>query len=308
MTKEIEELGAILALLEVKGLGPVKFKTIYNRFKSFIKIFDLNLKELKAEFGFRDIILKEIVKRKNNLSTFTKEAEKQKVTARLLGADIITYFDDFYPPNLFESNHCVPILYTLGNKELLKDVKSCAVVGTRKPSSWTTEQVNIAVKKLVNEGFTIVSGLALGVDAIAHRVALENNGKTISVLGSGVDVVYPKANSELREKIIQKGIIISEYKFGMKVQEFALKKRNKITVGLSRFVLIAQTSDKGGTMNAYRAAKEQKKKIGVLLPLNTHGFEGNLRILEDKKIEVFRFKEGKDVKFPKLENDQRLLV
>tara|TARA_Y100000310_G_scaffold335051_1_gene416165 strand:+ start:994 stop:1920 length:927 start_codon:yes stop_codon:yes gene_type:complete len=308
MDNNIDELAAILSLLEIKGLGPVKFKVIYNRFKSFRKVFDLSLKELKVEFGFRDIILKNIIKKKDSVKSFREEAEKQKVTARLLGANIITYFDDFYPPNLFESNHCVPILYTLGNTELLKEIKTCAVVGTRKPSSWTTEQVNIAVKNLVNEGYTIVSGLALGVDAIAHGAALDNNSKTISVLGCGVDVIYPKGNAELREKIIHNGIIVSEYKFGMKVQEFALKKRNKITVGLSKYVLVAQTSDKGGTMNAYRAVKEQKKRMGVLLPKNTKGFEGNLKILEDKKIEVLKFKEGKDVKFPKLENDQRLLI
>ena len=320
------ELAAILALLEVKGLGPVKFKLIYEKLRSFSRIFDLSKQQLENEFKFKDgylfkidikfinnlenntisedlkksfknnryylsdeakILSKDnkgwkiidaereyIVKKssgklsihqniihgisnqKRHLSNFYKKAEEQIKLADRLNANIISFFDKGYPPNLYQSNHSVPLLYVLGDISVLKNEKCCAVVGTREPLEWTIEETKRAVKKLSSRGFTIVSGLAIGTDEIAHRTALENGGKTIAVLGCGVDILYPTKNSILKMEIEEKGAVVSEYPFGTKVKEFRLKKRNKITVGLSKFVLITQTSGKGGTMNSYRAAIE----------------------------------------------------
>src|SRR3989344_4837293 len=255
MSYNTKEIGAILNLLEVKGFGPVKFKTFFKSSNSFQKVFDIT-KE----------VVSQILERKLKLEYFEDEARKVIEKTNLNQIKIITFFDENYPKTLFESNHSVPILYVKGNLNILNKLKSCAVVGTRKPDEWAIENGKIAVKKLVNDGFCIVSGLAMGVDAIAHKTALDNGGDTIAVLGCGIDVDYPKENFILKNEIIKHGVVVSEYPPGTKVQDFALKKRNKIIVGLSNYVMIVQTSEKGGTMNYYIAAKEQKKPIGVLIP------------------------------------------
>lgn len=307
---DIRELTAILSLLRVKGLGPVKFRSIYEQLNSFSRIFDLSKGDIESRFKFHEKIVNGILTQKNDLERFEETAKDQLEKANKLNAHLITYFDKEYPRNLYNSNHSVPLIYVLGNLSVLKDEKCCAVVGTRKPIDWTQKQIKIAVKKLVNENFTIVSGLALGVDEVAHSAAVENNGKTIAVVGCGVDFPYPAQNTLLRNKIIENGAIISEYSFGTKVLVFGLKKRNKIIVGLSKYALITQTSEKGGTMNAYRAALEQKKPVGVFYPppLLRKQFDGNLKILKERRIPVLKFSNGGEVNFSSDSYDQRLII
>jgi DNA processing protein len=305
-----KELVAILTLLQVKGLGPVKFRSIYEQFHSFSRVFDLPSFEIREKLHFPDKIVDGISQQKEKTESIEQTAREQITKARNLNAHLITYSDKEYPPNLYASNHCVPLLYALGNLSVLKNEKCCAVVGTRKPTKWAEQEAKFAVKKLVNDDFTIVSGLAIGIDRIAHSTTLDNSGKTIAVVGCGVDFPYPKQNIDVRERIIQNGVIISEYQFGTKVLVFGLKKRNKIIVGLSKYVLITQTSQKGGTMNAYRAALEQKKPVGIFYPpsnLAKH-FNGNLKILRESKIPVFKFTSGDGVDFSRENYAQRLLV
>ncbi len=364
------ELGAILALMEVRGLGPIKFKRIYEKLKSFEKLFELSQTELKENFGFgnsyifkiernflsefkdkiisenvrkkfnkngyfisdnarvilvsseefkildsnREYLIKksneklgvylnvisEILYKKDNLHKYYLKAEKEIKEADRLNAHIISFCDDEYPPNLYNSNQPVPLLYATGDLSVLKKSKFCAVVGTRKPSIWAAEETEKAVNKLILNDYVIVSGLATGIDEIAHRSALKYGGKTIAVLGCGVDISYPPQNLDLKKKIEKSGgAVISEYTFGTPIKDFRLKKRNKITVGLSECVLIAQTSKRGGTMNAYKAAIEQKKRVGVFYPPESlkNEFDGNLKIIEEKKTSVFKFTSGDSVNF-----------
>jgi len=273
-------------------------------------VFDLSEDDIRNRFKFHENIAKGILAQKNNLQKFEETAKNQLEEANQLNAHLITYFDEEYPRNLYNSNHSVPIIYVLGNLSILKNEKCCAVVGTRKPLDWTKKEIKVAVEKLVSENFTIVSGLALGVDEIAHSTAIENDGKTIAVVGCGVDFPYPRQNYVLRNKIVENGAIISEYPFGTKVLVFGLKKRNKIIVGLSKHVLVTQTSEKGGTMNAYRAALEQKKPVGIFYPPRflRKQFDGNLKILKDGKIPVLKFASGKDVNFSRDIHVQSVLV
>jgi len=305
-----KELTAILNLLQVKGLGPVKFRSIYEQFHSFSKIFDLPFYEIREKLAFPKKIVEGIPLQKDRIGLLERMAKDQLAKARSLNAHIVTYADEEYPPNLYNSNHCVPLIYALGDLSILKSEKCCAVVGTRKPTKWTQQEARLAVKKLVADNFTIVSGLAMGIDRIAHLTTIDNNGKTIAVVGCGVDFPYPRQNIDIRNKIVENGVIISEYPFGTKVLVFGLKKRNKIIVGLSKYILITQTSQKGGTMNAYRAALEQKKTVGIFYPpsnLMKH-FNGNLKILKEKKIPVLKFTSGDGVDFSREDYAQRLLV
>lgn len=305
--EKINELAAIYCLKRIKGLGPVKSRKIFEASNSFYDFCisyrnwlvhrDLDFKYQLFPRKFQERFENEFITNYNKFNQCRDFILTQLNKADHFGGNIITFHDDFYPKNLYHSNQSIPLLYVAGDLKILKKEKVCAVVGTRKPCNWTLRHTKLAVRRLVKEGYVIVSGLAKGVDTVAHQTALEYGGKTIAVLGSGIDIYYPSENKQLHNEIKHKGIILSEYPFGMKVQSFSLKKRNKIIVGLSKFVLITETSPKGGTMNAYLAAVEQKKPVGVFKPIEDVGgnFEGNEKIARDGKTKVKKFSSGDEL-------------
>jgi len=305
--KRITELAIIHCLDRIKGLGPVKFKQIYETYKSFSAFwetinsrgFDLRSRALDFDVKFEKNFMKQLKTLKRKLADSRNFVIQQTDKARKLDGRLISYFDNEYPPNLYKTNQCVPILYVAGNLDILRNERCCAVVGTRNPSEWSQKETKIAVDKLVKQGYVIVSGLAKGIDAIAHETALAERGKTISVVGCGIDIYYPKENRKLQDAIRQKGVIVSEYPFGARIQSISLQKRDKIIVGLSEYILIVETSRKGGTMNAYRAVLEQRKPVGVFLPSipTLVNFEGNIQIAQEQKTKVYRFPDGNSVNF-----------
>lgn len=291
----------------IKGFGPVKFRQIYEVYKSFsifwktvvIEKREFQTRGSNFELNFGKKLFSQIKKLPAELSESQKFAIDQVRKAKEFGGKLITYSDDEYPRNLYSTNQCVPILYAVGNTDFLKDNNSCAVVGTRNPSEWSISQTRVAVQRLAKQRRVIVSGLAKGIDTIAHQTALDANGKTIAVLGCGVDVYYPRENAPLQNEIKRKGLIVSEYPFGTRIQPISLQKRDKIIVGLSKNILIVETTEKGGTMNAYRAVLEQKKNIGVFTPpANLSGnFDGNMKIIKEGKTKVHCFPNGQAVDF-----------
>jgi len=316
--QKVEEIAAIILLKKVKGFGPVKFRYIYEKFGSFSRFVDLASESTKS---FRDVThVTNMLGRKVWLDVihhlkvgkreeFQRAALKQIRKAKEVNGHLITFDDEYYPKNLYRTNQCVPIIYTIGNVSILENHKFCAVVGTRNPSRWTIEETQRLVERLVNEDYVIVSGLAKGIDAICHERALDNYGKTIAVMGCGPDVFYPSENKDLQDRIKRSGLIISEYPFGSKVTDLSLKKRNKITVGLSDLVFITETSITGGTMNSYLAAVEQKKTIKIFLPFSDVGgdFIGNLRIYTDPRIVVERVPTGNEHNLDKLQHVKALI-
>lgn len=187
---------------------------------------------------------------------------------------------EYYPKKLLDLKDPPKCLWTVGNLELLKqtqDFPTLAVVGTRRYS----EYGKIVVRKIVQElssYFIIVSGMALGIDALSHKICIENNGKTIAVLGSGVDEesIYPKENIRLAKEILEKqGLIISELEPGTKATKFTFPKRNRIIAGLSDGVLVIEAREKSGTIITANFAKEIKRKVfavpGSVFSVNSKG-------------------------------------
>ena len=148
-------------------------------------------------------------------------------------------------------------LFCLGNEELLKEEKLVAVVGSRRMSEYGKWVIREMVPELVKNSIVIVSGMAFGVDAEAQRVCIENGGKTIAVLASGVDVVSPKGNEWLYQMILKnRGLIVSEYKNGTEPSADKFLSRNRIISGLSLGVLVVEGAARSGAMNtAANAAK-----------------------------------------------------
>lgn len=178
--------------------------------------------------------------------------------------EVVKLGESRYPKKLENIKKPPKQLYFQGNLELLKE-NIIAVVGSR---NCTENGKNLAekfTKELVEQGIIIASGLANGIDTIAHKITLENNGKTIAVLGNGFNQIFPKENIDLYHKIIKEGgLIISEYSPDVKAESINFINRNRIVSGISIGVLVIEAAYRSGTSITARCAKEQEKKVFVL--------------------------------------------
>lgn len=174
--------------------------------------------------------------------------------------NVITIYDKDYPEGLKKIHNKPLVLYVKGN--IIKDDElALAVVGSRKATAygkWATEKL---VKDLVSIGITIVSGLALGIDSFAHRTALDNNGRTIGVVGNGLDIIYPKKNKVLYEEISKKGAIITEYFCKVPPVKYNFPLRNRIISGLSLGVIVIEAKEKSGSLITVQHALEQGREV-----------------------------------------------
>lgn len=279
-------LGYWHCLNQVKGLGPLRIKTLLVLFNNPEGIYKLSKEQLLCIKGIDEKIADSMIASKGKLDTCIDFMRSEQQKALSLNADILALTDGHYPKILKETNACPALLYVRGNLNMLANLnKTISIVGTREVSNYGEAIAFSLAKQLASVGWVVVSGMAKGADSAAHRGVIEAPGTTIAVLGCGVDVIYPREAKDLYNQILQKGLIISEYPLGTRPNELNLKKRNKITVGLSTAVVIVETSENGGTMNAVRAAIEQKKKIFVLEPQdkNNVNVSGNIKILNEGK-------------------------
>ena len=195
-----------------------------------------------------------------------------------------------YPKCLLQISDPPLLLHVLGNIDAIN--KDCiAIVGTREP----TEYGIVAAKKLgalfAESGYVVVSGLADGIDAAAHRGALEVNGLTVAVLAHGLDTVYPSKNKELADAILKNnGALVSEYPWGTKANRSYFVARDRIQSGLSLGVFVVETGIKGGTMHTVKSCKEQKRALIVLKhPPDLIGHpktHGNAQLISEKRADI----------------------
>lgn len=176
------------------------------------------------------------------------------------GAQVLTWEDEHYPANLREIDAPPPVLYVRGELRP-DDVLAVALVGTRRASAYGREVAHLAATEFAHNQVTVISGLALGVDTVAHRAAVEAGGRTIAVLGSGVDQVYPAQNRELADAIMANGALISEYPVGTRPEASNFPPRNRIISGLSRGVVIVEASQRSGALITAQFAAEQSREV-----------------------------------------------
>ena len=172
-----------------------------------------------------------------------------------------TIEDDIYPQCLKEISNPPLKLYYKGNLDLLKDERLIAVVGTRNPSSYGKLCCEYMVKKMTSANITIVSGFAKGIDSIAHKTSLLTGGKTIAVIASGLDIVYPASNLSLYREIEEKGLILSEYEAGVKPFKFNFPQRNRIIAALSKGTIVVESKDRGGSLITADLALEFNRDV-----------------------------------------------
>jgi DNA processing protein len=198
---------------------------------------------------------------------------------------IISYHSELYPPLLREIPGPPEQLYVRGDTALLNDARLLAVVGSRMVSTYTKQAVPRLLNPVVKAGVSIVSGLAYGVDSMAHRVSIENNRKTIAVLGSGIDEtsIYPKKNIKLARQIIKLGgAVISEYEPGTPALPGHFPARNRIISGLCRATLIVQAAERSGSLITARHALEANREVmAVPGPITDSKAVGTNKLIRD---------------------------
>lgn len=178
-------------------------------------------------------------------------------------AHLLTLSDARYPPLLLEITDPPPLLYVRGSLECLS-APQLGVVGSRRPSRQGLSDSRDFAAALAGGGFTITSGLAYGIDATAHQAALDAGGQTIAVLGSGIDTIYPAANSDLAFAISRQGAVISEFPLGTPPRANQFPSRNRIISGLSLGVLVVEAAMQSGSLVTARLAVEQNREVFAL--------------------------------------------
>lgn len=252
----------------VPGIGPVRLRALLDHFGDVHRAWEASSATLQA-LGFDRRTLESFVTQRNRLDL---AAELERVAR--LGVKVLTWDSPDYPSLLMNIPDPPPVLYVKGTLSR-QDEWALAVVGTRRATVYGREATRTLVSGLAPSGVTIVSGLARGIDTHAHQIALDTGGRTIAVLGSGVDVIYPSQNEKLARRIVERGALVSEYPLGTKPEGGNFPRRNRIISGLSLGVLVIEGSKRSGAMITADYAAEQGREIfavpGNILGRNSDG-------------------------------------
>jgi DNA processing protein len=247
-----------IALSMLHDIGPVGSKKLLSVFGTPEKIFNAELDGLLSVGGIG-------INRARNIKEFSswKDIEKQINVIGKKGIKAVGLDNPLYPEMLREIEDAPIILYTKGDI-IPQDRYAIAIVGSRKATHYGTSVAENISEELSSMGFTIVSGMARGIDALSHKGALRAGGRTIAVLGSGLDVPYPPENKGLMEKIANSGCVISEFPPGTLPDRENFPRRNRLISGLSLGVLVIEaTSDSGSLITAGYALEQSREVFAV---------------------------------------------
>lgn len=176
------------------------------------------------------------------------------------GVSVANWNGDAYPPRLRQISDPPPVLYYIGDIKP-EDERSIAIVGTRNPTSYGREAASVLSRDLASAGVTVVSGLALGIDGVAHRAALDCGGRTIAVVAGGLDSVYPKEHTGLFRNIQERGAVISEHPLGMRPDPRSFPRRNRLISGMTLGTVVVEAAEGSGTRWTVYQALEQNREV-----------------------------------------------
>jgi DNA processing protein len=251
-----EETLLWMVLNALPEVGPATFHRLKNRFQGKIhRIFSASYAELSAIGGVSRAAAEYIVHWEQY---FDLEREQRQLIAT--NTHFISQKDKNYPPLLREIYDAPIGLYVKGNLDISRN-NCIAIVGTRKATVYGLQVARDFARELAALGFIIVSGMALGIDSAAHEGALAAEGKTVAVLGSGIDVIYPIENKMLYEKIAENNNILSEFSMGRKADKMTFPIRNRIIAGMSSHVIVVESDCSGGSMITAHIANEYGRHV-----------------------------------------------
>jgi DNA processing protein len=251
------ELGEYLywvGLAVTRGLGARLAGKLLREMETPEAVFRASLTTLES-FGLPGPVAQQI-----HSQASLKEAEKELERAAKRGARLLQWREPAYPPRLLEIYDPPPLLYVLGDAEALTR-HAIAIVGTRRPTPYGLQMASRLGRDLAAHGLAIVSGMARGIDAAAHQGALDAKGKTIAVLGCGLDVIYPKENRKLHQQIIEQGAVITEFPFATPPLPENFPIRNRIIAGMSLGTVVVEGEQHSGSLVTARLAMEFSREV-----------------------------------------------
>ena len=243
-----------VALSRVPQLGTVRFRRLESHFGKLENTWRASFNELRAA-GLEERSAREIVAARNNSSPENEMAalERAEVTA-------VTWNEAGFPSRLKEIADPPAVLYYKGDL-LPIDEFSIAIVGTRTPTPYGREAATVLSRGLAETGLTVVSGLALGIDGVAHRAALESGGRTIAVLAGGLDGVYPKEHTGLFKQIQEQGAVVSEQPLGVRPDSRSFPRRNRLISGMTLGSVVVEAAEGSGARHTVYHAMEQDREV-----------------------------------------------
>ena len=257
---DLDKLTDLYSLLSVDGIGPGKIRNLLAKFRNTSSILSTDYHSLLKVEGISTNLAKRILQVSKERTRIKSEVEKEVTTLNNIGGRIITIWDKEYP-DLLKKIYDPPIILQIKGNFSETDNYSLAVVGTRMPTSYGKIQTERLVSDFARQNITIVSGMARGIDSIAHLSAIKNGGRTIAVIGSGLDVIYPPENKKLFEKISENGVVVSEFKLGTKPDAQNFPRRNRIISGLALGTIVIETGIEGGAMQTAALALDQNREV-----------------------------------------------
>ncbi len=270
-----KEIAYWVATSAIPGVGTQTFNYIFKNFKRLQKFWEastVEINKLKVDSKTREKILE-----------FRASVDPKVYLSKVYeaGIKVVLSVDRNYPANLRQIQDCPPVLYFKGNL-LPEDDLALAVVGARGATVYGRQVTEKLVFDLSNHRLTIVSGLAKGIDSIAHRAALDAGGRTIAVLGSGLDSIYPPENRRLAEEIVKRGALVSEFPLGFPSVPSNFPARNRIIAGLSLGVLVTEGAvDSGSLITAGQAAEQAREVFAVPGPITSKMSEGANNLIKE---------------------------
>ena len=267
--------GDWIALRLVRGVGNVTYRQLLDRFASPHKILRTS-PALLTEAGISARIAREIV-------AFDQWKEVEAELEQLAGvnARLVTQTDTEYPERLRQIHDPPPFLYIRGRFAPQDDL-AIAIVGARTASTYGRKMARELAHELAGCGVCVVSGLARGIDSEAHQAALESRGRTIAVLGSGLDVVYPREHIALAEQIAESGAVVSEFSFGSRPEAGNFPYRNRVISGISLGTVVVEATEKSGSLITAQCALDQNREVfAVPGPVTASRSRGPHRLIKD---------------------------
>lgn len=250
-----------LAWSNIPGVGAILIQRLHQHFGCLAAAWEASATELFAVEGFGPQTVEVVLKERRRLDPIAFFEQHQQTN------DFWTPADADYPRWLLEVPDPPPVLYYRGQVELLENqgiIPMIAIVGTRSPTDYGRRWARRLSAALAQVGFTVVSGLAEGIDTEAHQCCMAAGGRTIAVLGTGVDVVYPAFNRNLTKQILKQGLLISEFPAGTQPDRTHFPRRNRIIAGLCRATLVIEAPQKSGSLITARLANEYGREVYAL--------------------------------------------
>ena len=243
-----------VALNHVRRLGTTRFRKLEAYFGDLGSAWKASPGQLRAA-GLDERAASALVESQSRISP---DAEVERLEKA--GVQALCWHSQAYPPRLKQIDDPPPVLYVKGSL-LPEDERSVAVVGTRSPTTYGREAASNLSGDLAANGITITSGLALGIDTVAHRAALAQGGRTIAVVANGLDITYPRVNANLSGQIEEQGAVVSEYPLGTRPDSRGFPRRNRLISGLSLGTLVVEAGDKSGARWTVYHALEQNREV-----------------------------------------------